>query len=955
MNVISRVVSLLVLPVVMATTFSATEESAWGGTYAVAQCDSALGIASSGFAWQATGSPSPIQQAGSACTEFGLAVRTSNVGTAQAYPLGAYGGYFVAAPPNTRIREFSGMFGTLSNCCTSNVISRVVATEFADGAGLRSTIADTPFNNSTWPAASGSVGPVLASWSSGEAGFEARRIGYYIACATGLSCSQDSGGESRIRARSFVFSIEDLAPPVVDAASGTLLSPGWMSGTRTLEVSASDAGGGLAELSAHIGEEISLKSPSACEKVGDRYVSLRPCPLDREATWSVDTTQIPDGEVPLVVSATDVGDDATGTDTSILVDNSAPGAPELVVVGGSDWSVSNEFEVGWSAPSSQHSPIARVHYEVCSVDDAAVCEVDDAPASGSNFQIDVPERGVYRLDVWLEDAAGNSDRDTASSVELRFDDTQPAQADIAPIPGWLGLNAVGITMLEITGPLDAPASGVAGFSVTTDGSVPDETVDMAGSSVSYSLGSFPEGITVVLVKAISGAGVASESASATIKVDRSAPTAGVHGLPPAGSWITRPLSAELRGTDQALLSGMDGAAPNAPVESGAYISYAVDGDPPVVVRGDRATAHVSQDGRHELVIRTQDSAGNISAPSSWDFKIDQTAPTGAFDRQDSADPRKVSVSVSDALSGVADGHVELRRMGGRFARLPTSRAGGKLVARLDDLALERGQYELRAIVRDVAGNRAVIGQRAGGEPMTLNLPVRAATVVTAEVRGAIRRCKPAKRTAKRGRRSKRRCRTVVRGRAVAFGKRSTSHGKLTSRDGAPLANAAIVIDAQLRSGGPFTRLGAVRTDATGAFRFPIPAGPSRTVRYRYDGTNTMLPAAATRTTKVAAAARLSASRRRVRNGEAVRFKGRLLGKPIPKAGKVLALQAKVGRRWRTFATPRANAKGVFKHRYRFTSTTGVRRYAFRALVAREAAYPYERGTSKTVQVTVRGR
>jgi hypothetical protein len=149
--------------------------------------------------------------------------------------------------------------------------------------------------------------------------------------------------------------------------------------------------------------------------------------------------------------------------------------------------------------------------------------------------------------------------------------------------------------------------------------------------------------------------------------------------------------------------------------------------------------------------------------------------------------------------------------------------------------------------------------------------------------------------------------------------------------------------------------GAATTDAHGRFRFTVPPGPSRTVRYRYDGTNTIRPTTGDLTTKVTAAARLKVDRRRLRNGQAVRFAGRLLGKPIPPAGKLVALQAKVGRGWRTFATPRANAKGRFRHRYRFTATTGVRRYAFRVVVAREAAYPYERGVSRTVNVTVRGR
>lgn len=171
----------------------------------------------------------------------------------------------------------------------------------------------------------------------------------------------------------------------------------------------------------------------------------------------------------------------------------------------------------------------------------------------------------------------------------------------------------------------------------------------------------------------------------------------------------------------------------------------------------------------------------------------------------------------------------------------------------------------------------------------------------------------------------------------------------------PLAGAPVVVEARPRSGGPFAVLRTMRTDPLGNFRATIPAGPSRTVRFRFAGSETVRPVAGRLVARVRAAARLRVDRRRVRNGQSVRFSGRLLGRPIPAAGKLVALQARVGRRWRTFATPRANARGVFRHRYRFTSTTGVRRYAFRALVTREAAYPYERGASRTVRVLVRGR
>jgi hypothetical protein len=458
-----------------------------------------------------------------------------------------------------------------------------------------------------------------------------------------------------------------------------------------------------------------------------------------------------------------------------------------------------------------------------------------------------------------------------------------------------------------------------------------------------------------MVRAISGAGIASDSASVVVGIDRSPPLIETSRMPPAHIWLNRPVAVDAVGVDQGTLSGMLGAVASSPVEAGAFVSYALDGGSAVVVRGSTAKVVVAADGEHTLTVQAQDSAGNLSAQSSWDFKIDRTPPTGSFDRPDPLDPRRVGVSVADELSGVSEGRIEIRRVGGKFVRLPTSRTGGKLVARLDDLALAPAKYELQAVVEDVAGNRAVVDRRGDGRSMTLNLPVRTPTALTAEVRGTSKRCSVAKKRRKQARRQRKTCRTVAGGNKAAFGKRLGSQGRLAAANGTPLGGATVVVEGQLRSGGPFVRLGTARTEAAGTFRFTLPAGPSRTVRYRYGGTNTTLPSLVTRTTKVAAAARLSVDLRRVRNGQAVQFKGRLLGKPIPKAGKLVALQAKVGRGWRTFATPRANSKGVFKRRYRFTSTTGLRRYVFRALVTREAAYPFERGTSKTVRVTVRGR
>ena len=56
------------------------------------------------------------------------------------------------------------------------------------------------------------------------------------------------------------------------------------------------------------------------------------------------------------------------------------------------------------------------------------------------------------------------------------------------------------------------------------------------------------------------------------------------------------------------------------------------------------------------------------------------------------------------------------------------------------------------------------------------------------------------------------------------------------------------------------------------------------------------------------------------------------------------MQARVGRKWRTFKQLRTEADGRFRGKYRFTQTSGRVRYVFRALVKRQSGYPYEPGS-----------
>jgi hypothetical protein len=189
---------------------------------------------------------------------------------------------------------------------------------------------------------------------------------------------------------------------------------------------------------------------------------------------------------------------------------------------------------------------------------------------------------------------------------------------------------------------------------------------------------------------------------------------------------------------------------------------------------------------------------------------------------------------------------------------------------------------------------------------------------------------------------------VVRGRAARL------TGWLETEAGDPIAGAPVFVSQQRRTGGGWRSLPTLSSDAHGRFSFRAGEGASRTVRFAYQGTPRVKPATALLRMLVPARSAIRVDRRSVRNGEAVNFSGHLIGGPVPQGGKLIDLQAYYRGSWRTFATPRTDAHGRWRYRYRFGATSGVVRYRFRARIRREAAYPYELGYSRRVRVTVRG-
>jgi hypothetical protein len=186
---------------------------------------------------------------------------------------------------------------------------------------------------------------------------------------------------------------------------------------------------------------------------------------------------------------------------------------------------------------------------------------------------------------------------------------------------------------------------------------------------------------------------------------------------------------------------------------------------------------------------------------------------------------------------------------------------------------------------------------------------------------------------------------------VAHGKGAEVIGELSDVAGDPIPGAALCVkSAPIGLDSQPEVVGVATTDARGHYTYDVPPGPNREllIGYRHDA------AQVAHAVRYYARARawLRVGDREVENGDRVHFKGRLAGPAA--GGRVVILQAgAVGSdRWFTFRRTTTDGKGAFKAGYRFSATTRRTRYRFRAVVPRQAGYPWVEGHSKPVEVLV---
>lgn len=470
-----------------------------------------------------------------------------------------------------------------------------------------------------------------------------------------------------------------------------------------------------------------------------------------------------------------------------------------------------------------------------------------------------------------------------------------------------------------------------------------------GGPIAVNTAEAPEGSQPLTVAAEDAAGNRAESGAVTVRIDNAAPGAVPIAVGGGETWRNA------NDFDVAWANPSEGD--RAPITAAHFRLCRASGEE--CMNGDRASEGIAavenltvpSPGEWVLRLWREDAAGNQQADNASQpvhLRFDPEPPQLGFENSTVEDPTRVSVLVTDRISGLAGGGIEISRAGsGSWQVLPTTQDGDRLVTRVDDASLPPGDYELRATAHDQANNLAGTDRRLDGQSMRLKLPLRVATAMKAGV--------VEKRSVTRKRKKGKVRRTVLEPRAtVSFGSKVHLGGRLVNRAGHPLTDAQVLVYSRPKEGTE-QLVGTVATDANGGFTYTVEARASHSFRFVYSGTATILPIEDTATLLVKGTSTFTVKPKRVQNGDSVTFNGRVKGRPLPAAGKLLELQVRFTSGWQTFRTIHTATDGTWQIPYLFDRTCGEQEFDFRAHLAGEAGWPLEAGNSRTLTVRVKGQ
>jgi hypothetical protein len=126
---------------------------------------------------------------------------------------------------------------------------------------------------------------------------------------------------------SMALTMHDTGVPAVAAAGGSLAADATVRGAQTLLFHATDAGSGVQRVTLSLGPDVVATDTLTCQAA-----SLAPCPPDASGSLSADTSLLPDGSYPVILTAYDVSGDATPVQVSTVTVANHTGTVSVPIV-----------------------------------------------------------------------------------------------------------------------------------------------------------------------------------------------------------------------------------------------------------------------------------------------------------------------------------------------------------------------------------------------------------------------------------------------------------------------------------------------------------------------------------------------------------------------------------------------------------------------------------------------
>jgi hypothetical protein len=385
--------------------------------------------------------------------------------------------------------------------------------------------------------------------------------------------------------------------------------------------------------------------------------------------------------------------------------------------------------------------------------------------------------------------------------------------------------------------------------------------------------------------------------------------------------------------------------------------------------GEEITVTVQPPGG-DLSCSATDTAGNTYPLGSYEFEIDNQAPTGYFEQQNVwPEPDEVQVHVADGGqgSGTATVEVTAQDAGGPVYKVMATRDPSHANvwdAYFDDSTIPTGVYTFVAYPTDVADNSGSITTSQDGGTETLELPLRAmtslsdklsaggstATGSTQQTVSPIAAGIAGKSTHMRGHRDVSAAAKKDAFVTVAYGQTAKLTGTLTNlKSGKPVAHATVVLEQQVLGRKTVTKLARAKTNSEGHYLFRVKAGASRTLLAVYNGTPLLRGAQANVSEYVRGKASLNVIGT-LKPGHDLAVSGKLDGGFIPHAGALVTIQYAVQgfRGWTNWGDTRTTQSGAFTVHMPILADDAGHTFQWRAVISGQTGWAYLAGYSNTV-------